>query len=69
LAKIAVICSVSFEWLATGRGAVAAAGADTPAIELASFAADFMEERLLAVFRRVPSKKRECLLTWMEEFF
>lgn len=69
LARIAVICSVSFEWLATGRGVVAATGADMPAVEPASFAVDIMEERLLAVFRRVPPRKRECLLTWMEEFF
>ncbi len=69
LAKIAVSCSVSFEWLATGRGPVAAAGTDVPAIEPTSFAVDHMEERLLTAFRRVPARKRECFLTWMEEFF
>ncbi|MBO9662900.1 helix-turn-helix transcriptional regulator [Dokdonella sp.] len=69
LAEIAVTCGVSFEWLATGRGAVAAAGGDIPAIEPASFAVDFTEERLLTAFRRVPTRKRECFLAWMEAFF
>lgn len=69
LAQIAVVCGVSFEWLATGRGTVAATGTDTPTIEPASFAMDLMEERLLAAFRRVPPRKRECLLSWMEDFF
>lgn len=69
LVQIAVSCGVSFEWLATGRGAVAVAAGDVPAIEPASFAVDFMEERMLTAFRRVPARKRECFLTWMEEFF
>lgn len=71
LVQIAVSCGVSFEWLATGRGPVSLSSVmgDTPAIEPASFAVDFTEERLLTAFRRVPSRKRECFLTWMEEFF
>lgn len=69
LAQIAVSCGVSFEWLATGRGPVSTAVGDTPAIEPASFAVDLMEERLLTAFRRVPVKKRECFLAWMEQFF
>lgn len=69
LAKIAVSCGVSFEWLATGRGAVSIAGPETSALEASSFAVDLTEERLLVAFRRVPRKKKDVFVQWLENFF
>ena len=31
--------------------------------------ADDVEDRMLAAFRRLPRRKREPLVRWMEEFF
>lgn len=67
--QIASGCGVAFEWLATGRGPISVKGQETPAVDLLVFAADMAEERLLIAFRRVPAKKRETLVRWMEEFF
>jgi transcriptional regulator with XRE-family HTH domain len=69
LAQIAIVSSVAFEWLATGRGAVALATLETPVVDTSSFAMDHVEERLLVAFRRVPSRKRETFVRWVEEFF
>lgn len=68
LIQIAVSCGIAFEWLATGRGDVTIA-AETPAIDAASFAVDQFEDRLLAVARRIPRRKRDSFLRWLEEFF
>lgn len=57
LIKIALATNVAFEWLATGRGA-ARLNVETPAADVAAFAQDLDEERLLQVFRRVPYAKR-----------
>ncbi|MBA8888716.1 transcriptional regulator with XRE-family HTH domain [Dokdonella fugitiva] len=69
LERIATVCSVSFEWLATGRGAAVQGVAETPAIDVGELAADEFEDRLLVAFRRVPRRKREAFVRWMEEFF
>ena len=69
LAQIAVVSSVAFEWLATGRGPVAPGTHETPVVDASSFAMDHFEERLLLAFRRVPSRKRETFVQWMEAFF
>lgn len=69
LAAIAVLSGVTFEWLATGRGPVALTDHETPAIDATSFATDQIEDRLLTAFRRVPSRKREAFVRWMEDFF
>ena len=69
LAKIAVVSSVAFEWLATGRGSVALDAHETPVVDASSFAMDHVEDRLLVAFRRVPSRKRETFVRWVEEFF
>src|SRR5689334_19710791 len=53
LIEIAKECGVAFEWLATGRGSVAVAGHEVPAIEPRSFAIDETEDRMLAAFRCV----------------
>jgi len=69
LIEIATVCGVAFEWLSTGRGTVATVGDEAPAVEPTSFATDETEDRMLAAFRRVPTRKREALLRWLEEFF
>ena len=69
LVKIAISCGVAFEWLATGRGSMSIAGVETPAVDLTSFAGDEVEERLLIAFRRIPGRKRESFVRWLEEFF
>jgi transcriptional regulator with XRE-family HTH domain len=68
LASIASIAAVSFEWLATGRGAIRADAVETPALESSMFAGDVLEERLLLAYRRIPARKREVLVRWLEDF-
>ena len=69
LTEIAKATGVAFEWLATGRGPVAIGDSEAPAIDAISFATDQAEDRLLVAFRRVPSRKRESFVRWMEDFF
>ncbi len=69
LADIAKATGVAFEWLATGRGPVALNVVEVPALDAISFTTDQAEDRLLLAFRRVPSRKREALVRWMEDFF
>lgn len=69
LIQIAAACGVGFEWLATGRGPVSITAQETPAVDATSFATDQVEDRLLAAFRRIPGRKREVFVRWMEEFF
>lgn len=57
LSKIAVITSVHYEWLATGRGQMCVATADdlsdVPALELQFYAHDGIEERVLQGLRKL----------------
>ena len=57
LSKIAVITSVRYEWLATGRGQMCAAAyddvAEVPALELQFYAHDGIEERVLQGLRKL----------------
>ncbi|MEZ5461639.1 helix-turn-helix domain-containing protein [Dokdonella sp.] len=69
LLSVADACCVAFEWLATGRGVAGAQPSEIAAVDSSSFAADHLEERLLLAFRRVPSRKRETFVAWMESFF
>ncbi|HKE48344.1 MAG TPA: helix-turn-helix domain-containing protein [Rhodanobacteraceae bacterium] len=69
LIEIAVSCGVAFEWLATGRGKVSPNVDDIPAVDAGSYATDQIEDRLLCAFRRVPARKRETFVRWLEEFF
>lgn len=69
LIKIATTCGVSFEWLATGRGAIRSDTQETPAVDVTSFAIDHIEDRLLLAFRRISARKREKFVRWMEEIF
>jgi transcriptional regulator with XRE-family HTH domain len=68
LIQIATSCGIAFEWLATGRGDVTI-GIEMPAIDTASFAADQFEDRLLVAARRIPRRKRDSFIRWLEEFF
>ena len=57
LSKIAVITSVHYEWLATGRGQMCVAAAadsdEVPALELQFYAHDGIEERVLQGLRKL----------------
>lgn len=62
LARIASICEVAFEWLATGRGPLALADDDPESAPADASAIDAFEERLLQVVREVPAHQREPLI-------
>jgi transcriptional regulator with XRE-family HTH domain len=65
LAKIAIVCGVAFEWLATGRGSPR--GTEAPAIAIEAFAQDLFEERLLELGRKLRKKRRSLVLSLIEE--
>jgi hypothetical protein len=67
LARIAVATSVSFEWLATGRGPerLTTTG-ETPAVEPSTFATNLFEERVLQLVRAVPGRKQPAILAVLE---
>lgn len=69
LERIATVCGVSFEWLATGRGLAVSGVEEAPALRASEFANDEFEDRLLIAFRRISRRKREAFVRWMEEFF
>jgi len=69
LDRIAAVCHVSFEWLATGRGNAVKGVEETPAVDTLQLTADEFEDRLLVAFRRMGRRKREPFVRWMEEFF
>jgi transcriptional regulator with XRE-family HTH domain len=68
LARMAEVGGIAFEWLATGRGPMRIGDGDTPSVAAESFARDILEERLLLAFRKIPARKRESLVRWLEEF-
>jgi len=68
LIQIATSCGIAFEWLATGRGDAPIA-TETAAIDTTSFAVDQFEDRLLVAARRIPRRKRDAFIRWLEEFF
>ncbi|WP_374708403.1 helix-turn-helix domain-containing protein [Chitinimonas sp. BJYL2] len=68
LSQIAVLCGVSFEWLATGRGGMRF---DTPSVreptkEYEALPAD--ESCLLTIYRKLPAARRRALLTFLESW-
>lgn len=67
LSHIAQLTQVSFEWLATGRGAIHLNGDGTPAVDTSVFAVDLLEERLLVAFRLLAPKRKEALVRCIEE--
>ncbi|MFY2762798.1 helix-turn-helix transcriptional regulator [Arenimonas sp. MALMAid1274] len=67
MAKIAMACAVSFEWLATGRGGRWIGGdAETPAMLLNFYAQCGLEERLLVAFRSLRSPEQQPLVDFVE---
>jgi len=70
MAKIAMATSVSFEWLATGRGSRwlggDANGGDTPAMMLNFYAQCGLEERLLVAFRSLRNPEQQPLVDFVE---
>jgi transcriptional regulator with XRE-family HTH domain len=62
LAKIASICEVAFEWLATGRGPLTPAADDPESAPAGASAMNPFEERLLRIVREVPEHQRELLI-------
>ena len=70
MAKIAMATSVSFEWLATGRGSRwlggDANGGDTPAMMLNFYAQYGLEERLLVAFRSLRNPEQQPLVDFVE---
>jgi transcriptional regulator with XRE-family HTH domain len=70
MAKIAVCCNVSYEWLTTGRGAIIA-DTDDPGtmaldIELHLYARDDLEKRLLNCFRELEYPGNQGLVELVE---
>ncbi len=60
LARIAVVTQVHFEWLATGRGPGRPQDGELPApTPRAETQRDEREERILALLRRMPPRKRQ----------
>lgn len=70
MAKIAMATSVSFEWLATGRGnrwlSGDTPGQETPAMMLNFYAQCGLEERLLVAFRSLPNPEQQPLVDFVE---
>ncbi|ODS63677.1 MULTISPECIES: helix-turn-helix domain-containing protein [unclassified Arenimonas] len=70
MAKIAMATSVSFEWLATGRGnrwlSGDTPGHETPAMMLNFYAQCGLEERLLVAFRSLPNPEQQPLVDFVE---
>lgn len=68
LAKIALATGVSFEWLATGRGAriIGGKGEEPPAFVLDYVAQSEVEERLLVAFRQLDALAQLPVLAQVE---
>ncbi len=70
--KIATLCGVAFEWLATGRGPKWLSGTDDPeqeqALRLDYYAHDELEERLLLAFRNIPYRERIPFVEFLHAF-
>lgn len=66
LRQTAMETSVSFEWLATGRGPMQPASDEVPAFSTDCIARGSDEEHLLAGYRRLTSRQREALLAFIK---
>lgn len=66
LIKVATLTNVSFEWLATGRGAARPKSLpETPAVIAEDFAHNLFEEQMLTLARDVPPKWREPMVAFL----
>ncbi len=67
LVRIAHLCKVNFEWLATGRGAHQNKSTnEVDAINLNYFAETEVEEQMFNLFRRLPAKKQRLACAILE---
>lgn len=68
LRKLALATGVSFEWLATGRGArvIGGKGQQPPAIVMDYIAQSESEERLLIAFRALGAMEQVVILAQLE---
>lgn len=66
LSRIAACTGVSFEWLATGRGAMRPHEGEGHAVVLDAFAHDALEERALIAIRHLKRQQAEALVAMME---
>lgn len=67
LSEIAQATNVAYEWLATGRGLARLVHDDgMPALMPGAIATTLFEERLLEIARRLPAKRHEPLLAFLE---
>lgn len=67
LSNVAEATSVSFEWLATGRGRAQPEGNEfDQAVRLRDFAHDELEIQVLELLRRLPTKKRNAACAILE---
>lgn len=68
LARLAKVCKVSYEWLATGRGEVGLDDYhhDVPAVADLLVLEDLLEIRLVKAWRRASSKHKRTLLEFAE---
>ncbi len=67
LIKLAIICEVRFEWLATGRGVMRLGDLQqASAAATSEFAHDLLEVRLLNAIRQLSMRKREVIVEMVE---
>lgn len=66
LLQTAIETAVAFEWLATGRGPTRPVAEDVPAFSTDCIAQGADEEQLLARYRRLHSRQREALLSFLQ---
>lgn len=64
LLRLAVAMTVSYEWLATGRGSMQPASIEdeVPALRLDCFAQSEDEEQVLLAFRQLPWQRRKAIV-------
>lgn len=65
LMQTAIETRVSFEWLATGRGAMRIEAPEGSAFSIECVAQSLEEEHLLALYRRCNAKQREAMIAFL----
>lgn len=66
LQQLSVVMEVSYEWLATGRGAMQLSSEEVSAVRLDCFAQSEAEEQLLLAFRMVPERRRLAVMDYAQ---
>jgi transcriptional regulator with XRE-family HTH domain len=65
LMQVAIELRVSFEWLATGRGAMRLDDSEGTAFSVDCITQSFEEEQLLALYRRCNVRQREAVIAFL----